>query len=184
MIKNYQKAHGNSWNYLIVPLPGYWVETSGMVKFKGMAIKTIATNRKAFHNYHVGDAVEAGIALTGSEIKSIRNGRVSLNDAYVRPEGGELWLVNAHIARYEASSYMGHDPKRPRKLLLHRKEINNLIASVAEKGLTLVATRLYLKDSIAKVEIALGRGKKLYDKRESISRRETARELARTLKKR
>jgi SsrA-binding protein len=149
-----------------------------------MAIKTIVTNRKVFHNYHVGDSMEAGIALTGSEIKSVRSGRVSLGDAYVRPERGELWLMNAHIARYEASSYMGHEPKRPRKLLLHRKEIDNLTGKVSEKGLTLVPTRLYIKGHIAKVEIALAKGKKLYDKRESISRRETERELARLTKSR
>ena len=86
-----------------------------------MAIKTVATNRKAYHNYIIQDSIEAGIALTGSEIKSIRAGRMSLSDAYVRPENGELWLLNAHIARYESSSYMSHEPKRPRKLLLHRK---------------------------------------------------------------
>jgi SsrA-binding protein len=149
-----------------------------------MNIKTVATNRKAYHNYYIGDSIEAGIALTGSEIKSVRSGRVSLGDAYVRPEGGELWLVNAHIARYEASSYMSHEPTRPRKLLLHRKEINNLASKVAEKGLTLVATRLYIKGSIAKVEIALAKGKKLYDKRESISRRDAERELARATKNR
>ncbi len=149
-----------------------------------MAIKNIATNRKAYHNYFIGDGVEAGIALTGSEIKSVRQGKVSLADAYVRPERGELWLYNAHIARYEASSYMSHEPTRPRKLLLHKKEIRNLTSKIAEKGLTLVATKLYLKGSIAKVEIALGKGKKLYDKREAIHRRETDRELARTMKTR
>jgi SsrA-binding protein len=149
-----------------------------------MSIKTVATNRKAYHNYYISDNIEAGIALTGSEIKSVRSGRVSLGDAYVRPEGGELWLVNAHIARYEASSYMSHEPTRPRKLLLHRKEINNLTSKVAEKGLTLVATKLYIKGNIAKVEIALAKGKKLYDKREAISRRETERELARATKNR
>jgi SsrA-binding protein len=149
-----------------------------------MTIKVVATNKKAFHNYYVGERFEAGIALTGSEIKSIREGRVSLVDAYVRPENGELWLLNAHIARYDPSSYMGHEPTRERKLLLHRKEINNLTGKVAEKGLTLVATRLYLKGGIAKVEIALAKGKKLYDKREVITRRETDRELARTLKRR
>jgi SsrA-binding protein len=153
-----------------------------MVEFTGMVIKTVATNRKAYHNYHIGESIEAGIALTGSEIKSVRSGRVSLGDAYEKPEGGELWLVNAHIARYEASSYMSHEPTRPRKLLLHRKEIDNLSSKVAEKGLTLVATKLYLKGSIAKVEIALAKGKKLYDKREAISRREMDRELARTAK--
>ncbi len=150
----------------------------------GMTIKTVATNRKAFHNYHIGDSFEAGIALTGSEIKSLRSGRVSLGDAYVRPEHGELWLYNAHIARYEASSYLSHEPKRPRKLLLHRKEIDNLTSKVSEKGLTLVPTRLYIKGNIAKVEIALGKGKRLYDKRESISRREVERELARAAKSR
>jgi SsrA-binding protein len=149
-----------------------------------MAIKTVATNRKAFHNYHIGDSIEAGMALTGSEIKSVRSGRVSLGDAYVRPERGELWLWNAHIARYEASSYLSHEPKRPRKLLLHRKEINNLTSKVSEKGLTLVPTRLYIKGNIAKVEIALAKGKRLYDKRESISRREVERELARAIKRR
>jgi SsrA-binding protein len=155
-----------------------------MVKFKGMVIKTVATNRKAFHNYYISDKVEAGVALTGSEIKSIRMGRVSLGDAYVRPERGELWLLNAHIARYEASSYLSHEPTRPRKLLLHRKEIDNLTSKVSEKGLTLVPTRLYIRGSIAKVEIALAKGKKLFDKRESISRREAERELARATKSR
>ena len=153
-----------------------------MVEFIYMAIKTIATNRKAYHNYHISDGIEAGIALTGSEIKSVRGGRVSLGDAYVRPEKGEMWLHNAHIARYEASSYLSHEPTRPRKLLLHRKEINALTSKVAEKGLTLVPVRMYIKGHIAKVEIALAKGKKLYDKRESISRREMDRELARTMK--
>ena len=148
-----------------------------------MALKTVATNRKAYHNYHIGESIEAGIALTGTEIKSLRDGRVSLGDAYVRPENGELWLVNAHIARYEAGSYMSHEPKRPRKLLLHRKQIDNLTRQVAEKGLTLVPTKLYLKDSLAKVAIALARGKKLYDKRETIARREAEREISRAIKR-
>ena len=148
-----------------------------------MAIKTVATNRKAYHNYYIGDTVEAGIVLTGSEIKSIRSGRVSLGDAYVRPEAGELWLINAHIARYEASSYLSHEPMRRRKLLLHRKEIENLASKVLEKGLTLVPTKLYIKGRIAKVEVALAKGKKLYDKRESIARRETEREIGRAIKR-
>ncbi len=147
-----------------------------------MAIKTAATNRKAYHNYQIEDSVEAGIVLTGTEIKSIRTGRVSLGDAYVRPEAGELWLVNAHIARYEAGSYLSHDPRRPRKLLLHRKQIDSLTSKMAERGFTLVPLKLYIKDSIAKVEIALARGKKLYDKRESITRRETEREIGRAIK--
>ena len=149
-----------------------------------MVIKTVATNRKAYHNYLIQDSVEAGIVLTGTEIKSIRAGRVSLGDAYVRPEAGELWLLNAHIARYEAGSYLSHEPTRPRKLLLHRQQIDNLTSKVLERGLTLVPLKLYIKDSIAKVEVALAKGKKLYDKRESIIRRETEREIGRTLKRR
>ena len=148
-----------------------------------MTIKTVATNRKAYHNYHIGDSIEAGLALTGSEIKSIRLGRVSLGDAYVRPEAGGLWLLNAHIARYDASSYFGHEPTRPRRLLMHRKEIDNFTSKIAERGLTLVPVRLYLKDSLAKVEVALAKGKKLYDKRESIARRELDRELGRVTKR-
>ena len=149
-----------------------------------MAIKTVATNRKAYYNYHLQDNVEAGIALTGTEIKSIRDGRVNLGDAYVRHEAGELWLLNAHIARYEAGSYLSHEPLRRRKLLLHRKEINALASKVLERGFTLVPTRLYLKNSLAKVEVALAKGKRLYDKRESIMRRETEREMGRAVKER
>jgi SsrA-binding protein len=149
-----------------------------------MNIKIVATNKKAYHNYYIGETWEAGIALLGSEIKSIRNGQISLGDAYVSPEHGQLYLLNAHIARYEASSYMGHDPMRPRKLLLHRKEILNLTGKVGEKGLTLVATKVYLKHGLAKVEIALAKGKKLYDKREVITRRENDREMERAMKNR
>jgi SsrA-binding protein len=149
-----------------------------------VAIKTVATNRKAYHHYHIQDRVEAGITLTGTEIKSIRAGRVNLGDAYVRAEAGELWLLNAHIARYEAASYLSHEPTRPRKLLLHRKEIDNLSSKVVEKGLTLVPLKLYIKGGIAKVEVALAKGKKLYDKRETIARRDTEREIERTIKRR
>ena len=148
-----------------------------------MAIKTVATNRKAYHNYHIGESVEAGIALTGTEIKSLRAGRASLSDAYVRPEAGELWLVNAHIARYEAGGYLSHEPKRPRKLLLHRKQIDSLTSRVVERGFTLIPVRLYIKDSLAKVEVALGKGKKLYDKREAIARHEAEREIERAMKR-
>jgi SsrA-binding protein len=149
-----------------------------------VAVKIIAANRKAYHNYHLGESVEAGIALTGTEIKSIRAGRVSLADAYVRPEDGELWLVNAHIARYDAGSHMSHQPTRPRKLLLHRKQINELTGRVVERGFTLVPLKLYIKDSLAKVEVALARGKKLYDKREAIARHEVEREMERAIKSR
>ena len=149
-----------------------------------MVIKTVATNRKAYHNYLIQDSLEAGIVLTGTEIKSIRTGRVSLGDAYVKPGAGELWLLNAHIARYEAGSYLSHEPTRPRKLLLHRRQIDDLTSKVSEKGLALVPLRLYIKGSIAKVEVALAKGKKLYDKRESIARREIEREMGRALKRR
>jgi len=148
-----------------------------------VVIKTVATNRKAYHNYHIEDSVEAGIVLTGTEIKSIRAGRVNLGDAYVRPEAGELWLLNAHIARYEAGSYLSHEPTRPRKLLLHRKQIDGLTSKVVEKGFTLVPLKLYIKDSIAKVEVALAKGKKLYDKRESLTRREVERDIERNIKR-
>ena len=143
----------------------------------------VATNRKAYHNYHIEDSIEAGVVLTGTEIKSIRASRVNLGDAYVRVEAGELWLVNAHIARYEAASYLSHEPTRPRKLLLHRKQINSLASKVLERGFTLVPTRLYIKNGIAKVEVALARGKKLYDKREAIARREVEREIGRALRR-
>jgi len=149
-----------------------------------MAIKVITTNRKAYHDYYMLESIEAGIALTGTEIKSIREGRVTLSDAYVRPEKRELWLLNAHIARYDPGSYMSHDTIRPRKLLLHRKEISLLESKVAEKGLTLVPTKLYLKDSRAKLEVSVARGKKLYDKRETITRREVEREMERAVKNR
>jgi SsrA-binding protein len=147
-------------------------------------IKTLATNRKAYHNYHIGDSLEAGIALTGTEIKSIRAGKVSLVDAYVQPKDGELWLVNAHIARYDAGSYMSHEPTRPRKLLLHRKQIEGLTSKVQERGFTLLPLRLYIKDSLAKVEVALGRGKRLYDKRAAIARHDSDREIERAIKRR
>ena len=149
-----------------------------------MSIKIVATNRKAYHNYSVEDTLEAGIALTGSEIKSIRSGRVSLGEAYVRLESNEMWLLNAHIARYEAASHQSHEPTRRRKLLLHRKEIAILATRTAEKGFTLIPLKLYIKGRIAKVEIALARGKRLYDKRQTIIRREMEREIGRALRRR
>lgn len=149
-----------------------------------MVNKTIATNRKAYHDYHILDKFEAGIVLTGTEIKSIRAGRVNLGQAFVKPEGGEIWLINTHIARYEAGSYMSHEPTRTRKLLLNRKEIRNLISKTSEKGSTLVPLSLYLKGHIAKVEIALAKGKKQYDKRETIQQRDAEREMDRTIKSR
>jgi len=144
--------------------------------------RTIAVNRKAYHDYHIQETFEAGIVLKGSEIKSIREGRVNLRDAYARPENGELWLFNSHIASYDAASYNTHEPLRPRKLLLHRKEINILTSKVVQRGLTLVPLKLYIKHGIAKVELGVAKGKRLYDKREAIARRDTEREIDRALK--
>jgi SsrA-binding protein len=146
-----------------------------------MTIKNIATNRKVYHDYFIGDSIEAGLVLSGTEIKSVRAGAVNLSDAYIKPDGkGELWVENMHIARYAPGSYMSHEPLRRRKLLLHKKEIRSLSAKVAQKGFTLVATRLYLKDSRAKLEVALARGKKLYNKKEDIASKDAERELERS----
>ncbi|APV44766.1 ssrA-binding protein [Dehalogenimonas formicexedens] len=147
-------------------------------------IRVVATNQKAYHNYFISDPVEAGLVLTGTEIKSLRGGRVSLGDAYVKPENGEMWLLNAHIARYEPGSYMSHEPTRQRKLLIHKKEMRAMLCKIKERGLTLVPTKIYIKGNVAKVEVAVGKGKKLYDKREVIEKRECERELGRILKSR
>jgi SsrA-binding protein len=147
-------------------------------------IKIVATNRKAGRDFNLEDRFEAGLVLLGTEIKSIRAGRVNLSDGYVQHRDGELWLVNAHIAPYDPSGRYGHEPLRPRKLLLHRREINRLISRVTERGYTIVPTRLYLKDGRAKVEIALARGKRKYDKRQDISKRDAQREIERALKER
>ena len=144
--------------------------------------RTITVNRKAYHDYHILERLEAGIVLKGSEIKSIRAGRINLGDAYAKPENGELWLYNCHIAAYNAASYNTHDPIRPRKLLLHRKEIDNLAGTATQRGLTLVPLKLYIKNGIAKVELGIAKGKKLYDKRETLARRDADREMDRALK--
>jgi SsrA-binding protein len=146
--------------------------------------KVIATNRRASHDYFLEDRYEAGLVLTGTEIKSIRAGKVSLQHAYVLPQRDELWLIDAHIAPYEHGSHQNHDPKRPRKLLLHRREINRLIDQVSIRGYTIVPTQLYLKDGLAKLEIALARGKRQYDKRQAISERESQRQMERALRER
>lgn len=144
--------------------------------------RAITVNRKAYHDYHIQETLEVGIVLKGSEIKSIRANRVDLRDAYAKPENGELWLYNSHIASYDAASYNTHEPTRPRKLLLHRKEINNLAGKVTQRGLTLVPLRLYIKRGVAKIELGMAKGKKIYDKREAIARREVEREMDRALK--
>ena len=149
-----------------------------MAKNSGISI----VNRKAYHDYLIEERVEAGIVLKGSEIKSIRAGKVSLQDAYAKPENGELWLFNSHIASYDAASYNTHQPTRPRKLLLHKKEVAMLTGRVKQRGLTLVPLKLYIKHGIAKIELGVGKGKKLYDKRETIMRRDIDREIDRALK--
>ncbi len=144
----------------------------------------IAVNRKAYHDYHIQENIEAGIVLKGSEIKSVRAGKVNLSDAYAKPENDELWLYNSHIASYDAASYNTHEPTRPRKLLLHREEIDNLVGKAIQKGLTVVPLKLYIKHGVAKVELGVAKGKKVYDKRETIARRHAEREMDRAMKQR
>lgn len=146
--------------------------------------KVLATNRKAYHDYSIDETYETGIALTGTEIKSVRAGSVNLRDAYAQVRNGELWMMHVHIAPYEPASRQNVDPYRDRKLLMHRKEILRLFGKVQEKGYTLVPLRMYLKKNRAKVEIGLARGKKQYDKREAISKRDAAREMERAVKER
>jgi SsrA-binding protein len=147
-------------------------------------IKIVATNRKATHDYSIEDRFEAGIALLGTEIKSIRAGQANLREGYVQVRGDGLWLVNTHIAPYDPAGREGHDPLRPRRLLLHRKEIAKLLSRVQERGYTIIPLKIYLKNRRAKVEIALAHGKRQYDKREVIAKREAGRQIERALKER
>ena len=144
--------------------------------------ETVTVNRQAYHEYFVDETIEAGIALTGTEVKSARAGHVTLRGAYARIKGDEVWLEGAHIAEYEHGTWANHDPLRPRRLLLHRKEIERLATRVQAKGQTLIPLKMYFKGNRLKVEIGLCRGKKLYDKREAIAKRDADRELARVSK--
>ncbi|HML20152.1 MAG TPA: SsrA-binding protein SmpB [Aggregatilinea sp.] len=146
--------------------------------------KVISTNRKAWHDYEFMETLEAGLVLTGSEIKSIRAGHANLREGYIQPRDGELWLLNVHIASYDEAGKFGHDPLRPRKLLVHRREIIHLLSRVQEKGLTLIPIQLYLVRGKAKVEIALARGKKQYDKRSALREKDTQRQIERALRER
>jgi len=146
--------------------------------------RNIASNRKAFHDYAIDDRFEAGIVLAGSEIKSIRAGRVSLRDSYVAFRNGEAWLIGSHVAGYTEASYLDHNPLRDRKLLLHRQEIARLRARVEQRGYTVVPLRIYLKNNRAKVEIALAKGKREYDKRTAIAERDNERDIQRALRDR
>ncbi|MHB0987713.1 MAG: SsrA-binding protein SmpB [Bellilinea sp.] len=149
-----------------------------------MNVKVVATNRKARFEFFLLEHYEAGISLFGSEIKSVRAGQISLAEAFVQTDGLEAWLMNAHIAPYEQANRFNHDPKRPRRLLLHKREIREMWDAVRQKGMTIVPVQVYLKEGRAKVEISLAKGKKLYDKRQDIARRDQARELEREQKER
>ena len=146
--------------------------------------KLIADNRRARHDYELSDRFEAGLVLTGTEVKSLREGRVTLAQAYGDLRGGEVWLIGAEISTYDQGNIANHEPMRDRKLLLHRGEISSLVGKVREKGLTLVPTRMYWKNGRAKVELALGRGKRTIDKRRDIAKRDADRQIERALKSR
>jgi SsrA-binding protein len=144
--------------------------------------KIVANNKRATFDYHLLERFEAGLVLTGTEIKSVRANQVSLRRSYIQNRNGELWLIEAHIAPYEHGGHENHEPTRPRKLLLHRREINRIIDKMVQGGLTMVPTKLYLKDGLAKIEIALARGKRKYDKRQSLAKRDADRQVERALR--
>jgi SsrA-binding protein len=146
--------------------------------------KVIARNRRARHDYHIEDVYEAGVALTGTEVKSLRAGRASLQDGFAQVSDGEVWLHNVYIPEYTQGTWTNHEPRRTRKLLLHRGEIDRLVSKTAEQGLTLIPLSLYFKDGKVKVELALARGKRTYDKRHDLARRDAAREVDRALRRR
>jgi len=147
-------------------------------------MKVICQNRKAYHDYHIEETFEAGIALSGTEVKSIREGKANIKDSYVIIKDHEVFLLNCHISHYSHGNIMNHDPLRTRKLLLHRKEINRLWGKTAMRGFTLIPLKIYFKGPVAKVEIALARGKKLFEKRETIKEKDARREIARAIKSR
>lgn len=144
----------------------------------------VASNRRAYHDYFIDDKIEAGLVLTGTEIKSIREGRVNLREGYVRIASGEAWLTNVHIAPYEQGNRYNHEPLRERKLLLHRDEISSMVGRARQRGYTIVPLQLYLKRGRAKIELGLARGKKQYDKRASIAERDAQRDIDRALRSR
>jgi SsrA-binding protein len=153
------------------------------VKSENPRDRDIAVNRRARHEYHIEETFEAGIVLLGSEVKALRDGKANLKDSYGRLEGDQVYLWNAHISPYGPASQFGHEPTRTRKLLLHREEIERLSGKVKERGLTLIPLRLYFKNGRAKIELALARGKKHHDKRESIKEREVRREMDRAMRR-
>ena len=147
-------------------------------------MKVICQNRKAYHDYHIEETFEAGIALSGTEVKSLREGKANIKDSYVIIKDHEVFLLNCHISHYSHGNIMNHDPMRTRKLLLHRKEINRLWGKTAMRGFTLIPLKIYFKGPVAKVEIALARGKKLFEKRETIKEKDARREIARAIRSR
>ncbi len=149
-----------------------------------MVVKTVVVNRKARHEYHILETYEAGIALTGTEVKSLRAGKSSLQDSFARVENAELMLYNMHISPYEKGNRFNHEPKRVRKLLMHKQEIMRLLGKTRERGLALVPLKVYFKNGLAKIELALVKGKKLYDRREDIAARDARREMDRAVKQR
>jgi SsrA-binding protein len=146
--------------------------------------RTVASNRRAFHEYHILETNETGIELTGTEIKSIREGRVTISEAYARTDNGELWLVGSHVSPYSHGNRANHDPDRPRKLLVHRRDLGRLQSAIEQRGLTLVPLRLHLKQGLAKLDLGVARGKKLYDKRAAESERQSRRDMDRALRDR
>lgn len=153
-----------------------------MAKKSSPKDKPLAQNKKASHDYHILDTIEAGIVLTGTEIKSIRAARINLKDGFAQIKNGEAWLMNVHISLYDQGNQFNHDPLRNRKLLLHKKQINQLAGEISKKGVTLVPLKVYIKNGFAKVLLGLAQGKHGYDKRESIKKRDQEREIRRTLK--
>ncbi len=149
-----------------------------------MAIKTVTENRKARHEYHILETYEAGLALTGTEVKSLRAGKANLQDSYARVENAELMLYNMHISPYEQGNRFNHEPKRTRRLLMHKQEIMRLLGNTREKGLALIPLKVYFKNGLAKVELALAKGKKLYDRREDLAARDAKREMERAVRER
>jgi SsrA-binding protein len=147
-------------------------------------IKIVVENRKARHNYHIKETFEAGMVLVGTEVKSLRMGKGNLQDSYAVVKGGEVWVNNFHISPYEKGNQFNHDPLRPKKLLLNRQEINHLVGMQQERGYTLVPLKIYLKNGLAKMDLAVGIGKKLYDKREDIAARDAKRDMERAIKER
>jgi len=145
--------------------------------------RDIAVNRRAFHDYFIDERYEAGLVLTGTEVKSLRTGRANLADGYVRIDGREAWLENVHISAYAQGGYVNHEPRRPRKLLLHAKEIASLVGKVRQRGYTLIPLRMYFSRNHAKVEIGLGRGKRQYDKRQAMAEADAKREMERAIRR-